>query len=311
MGCGAAGQAQGLTPISVPGERVHPESFSIAPDGMAYVASLTGGVVRVSLRTGKGEQFLKAGAGGSASIFGVFADPVNKLLWVCSNDMSGRGVVIPGADKGTHLKSFDLATGAPKGSYALGADSFCNDTAVAKDGTLYVTETNKSHILRLKPGATALEDWHHDPAYAGEKGSGLDGIAMGGDGNLYVNNYQSNVMARVEVKPDGTAGKTTVLQTPRPLASPDGLRSMGGLRFAQAESKGNVTVVTVNGDKADVLTLGEGIFQPTTVDTFDGKLYYTAPQFEYVFNPQKRAETPPPAQLTPIAIPAAGGHAHH
>lgn len=297
-------------PITLPGERLHPESVSISADGHAYVGGMSGGVVRVSLKTGKAEQFVKPGEHGSSSTFGVLADTLNGILWACSNADTPMSAKITGADPGSVLKGFDLATG--KGRYSLplpGNKPMCNDMAVAKDGTLYVTDTNNSHILRWKKGAAALEDWHHDPAYATDKGFGLDGIALGGDGHLYVNNWQANSMARVEVKPDGSAGATTLLQPSQPLTSPDGLRSMGGMRFVQAEGRGKVTIVTMEGDKALVQVVKDGLSSPTGADIHDGTIWYVQAEFSYLFDPSKRGQTPPPFVLAPVA--AAPSHAHH
>jgi streptogramin lyase len=302
--------AQSPTAITLFGERLHPESVSISSDGHAYVGGMQGGVQRIALKTGKVEQFVKPGDFASGSIFGVLADTVNGVLWACSNPDTPMSAKIADADAGSVLKGFDLKTG--KGRYSLplpGNKPMCNDMAVAMDGTLYVTDTTNSHILRLKKGATALEDWHHDPAYATETGYGLDGIALGGDGHLYVNNWQSNIMARVEVKPDGSAGKMTLLTPSQPLVMPDGLRAIGGLRFVQAESRGKVTIVTVDGNKAQVDVVKEGLSSPTGADLHDGTIWYVESEFSYFFDPTKRGKTPPPFKLMPLPASAAP-HAH-
>lgn len=307
----SAGMAKEPTAITLPGERLHPESVSIAPDGYAYVGGMQGGVLRVTLATGKVDAFVKPGDFGTGSTFGVFADPANHILWACSNPGTAMSARIAGADPQSTLKGFDLRTGKGRFSFPLpGVNAMCNDMAVAKDGTLYVTETNGSHILRLKRGASALEDWHYDPAYADPKGSGgLDGIAVGGDSNLYVNNWQTNVMARVEVKADGTAGKTVVLQTSQPLAMPDGLRAIGGMRFVQAESKGKVTIVTVSGDRAQVQVVKEGLSSPTGADLHKGTIWYVQAEFGYFFDARKKDAPRPPFMLSPVAVPA--GHTRH
>ncbi|MBT2186917.1 SMP-30/gluconolactonase/LRE family protein [Sphingobium nicotianae] len=291
--------------ISLPGARLHPESVSIAPGGFAYVGGMRGGVLRVSLASGKVDQFVKPGDFGTGSTFGVFVDSVNRILWACSNPGTPMSARIAGADPQSTLKGFDLRTGKGRFSFALpGANPMCNDMAVAPDGTLYVTDTNNSHILRLRKGAGMLEDWHHDVAYANDKGIGLDGIALGGDGQLYVNNWQTNVIARVEIRPDGSAGKTTVLQPSQPLATPDGLRAIGGMRFVQAESKGRVTIVTVSGDKAQVAVVKDGLSGPTGADLYEGAIWYVQAEFGYFFDPAKRGRTPPPFKLEPAAVPA-------
>lgn len=292
-------------PIDLPNPRAFPESLSIAPDGKAYVSSLSGGVSRVDLASGQVTPFIAPGAYGSASTFGVLADAAHGLLWVCSNNLAGAGMTIAGADAGALVKGFDLATGEGKVSLRLPGDNpFCNDMAVAADGTLYVTDTTHSHILRRRPGGDALELWFTDPALAREGGAGgLDGIALGGDGNLYLNNFQSNGFFRVTVKPDGTAGGVTTLATSRALTVPDGLRAVDGTHFVQAEAAGRVALLTVSGDSVDVRTLADGLSSPTGVDVHDGTLWYVQGEVSYVFNPRLRDQTPPlPFRVTPVPL---------
>ena len=151
------------------------------------------------------------------------------LLWVCSNDISSSGIPGPSSVTGSFVKGFDLAPGEGKVSAALpGNATLCNDMAVGADGSLFVTNSLAPQILRLRPGSSQLEVWLEDPALEQPpKGApGLDGIAFGGDGNLYVNNFASGAFFRVEVK-DGAPGKITKLIPSRPLKNPDGLRWTG------------------------------------------------------------------------------------
>lgn len=300
----AAVPAPAQTAIDLPGERAFPENLTITPDGTAYVGSLSGGVLRVSLATGKVEPWIKPGAYGTASTFGVLADTGAGLLWVCSNDLSAAGVTIAGADKGSTVKGFDLKTGEGRISLQIpGERTFCNDMAVARDGTLFVTNTNPSHILRWRKGTDALEMWSADPALGTAQGGGLDGIAFGADGNLYVNNFQSHMFARVAVNKDGSAGKVTVLKTSRPLETPDGLRAIGGMRFVQAEAAGKVALLIVSGDSVAVETLAE-VAAPTGVAVHGDTLWYVRGEPGYLFNPSLRDKKPPlPFRVTPVALP--------
>lgn len=292
------------TPIDLPGDRLFPESVSIAPDGTAYVSSMNGGVLRVAMNTGRAEAWIKPGAYGNGSLFGVLADTRNRMLWVCTNDFSARGLVVPGADAGHLLKGFDLRTGAGKVSLPLpGAHPVCNDMAVARDGSLLVTDTGAPQVLRWRPGAAALEVWLSDPALDAPQGGGLDGIAFGGDGNLYVNNVRSGDLFRVAVGADGAAGKVTKLILSRPLVSPDEMRPIGGMDFALAEGEGRIDRVTVTGDRAEVRTLAEGIASPTGVDVHGKALWYVQGQLSYLFDPAKRGSSPSlPFRLTPVAL---------
>jgi hypothetical protein len=143
--------------IDLPGDRLFPESVSIAPNGTAYVASLTGGVLRVNLATRKVEPWIKPGAFGSGALFGVLADTRNKLVWTCTNDFTARGVTVAGAEPGSWLKGFDIATGEGKVSLALpDKGAICNDMAVGRDGSVYVADTGHPRILRWAAMAASM-----------------------------------------------------------------------------------------------------------------------------------------------------------
>ncbi|MBO9580081.1 MAG: hypothetical protein J7498_04245 [Sphingobium sp.] len=307
VACCAGAYAQ--KPIDLPGDRFFPESVTSDGKGTAYVPSVQGGVYKVTLSSGKVEPFIKPGTFGSASVFGVLADPVHKMLWTCNNDLSGVGIAIVGADKGSSVKGFDLRSGKGKVSLALPSDGFCNDITVAKDGTLYVADSNRSQILRWKPG-TALADWFFDPrlADAAHDNGGLDGIVMGPDGNLIVNNWRLNLLARVKIATDGSPGGVTIIQTSRPLEVPDGMRiidaSAASLRLAVAEGSGKVSVITIQGDRADVKTIAEG-FPSAAGVTVEGKTVWHVPGLlSYIFSPQLRTQTPPlPFRLSPATLP--------
>ena len=114
-----------------------------------------------------------------------------------------------------------------------GAGNLCNDTAVGPDGSVYVTNSLKPQILRLKPGASQFDVFVESATFEQPKeGAGLDGIAFGGDGNLYVNNFTSGGFFRVDVK-EGTAGRVTKLT---PSRAADRIPMACGRRAAKGSS---------------------------------------------------------------------------
>jgi hypothetical protein len=95
----------------------YPESVAIGPDGAFYVGSWRQGAV-ARLKPGaapKAGVLVKPGANGLANGQGVLVDAKHQALWVCSGN-SGFTTVpqTPSA-----LKRYDLATGAPRASYAM------------------------------------------------------------------------------------------------------------------------------------------------------------------------------------------------
>jgi sugar lactone lactonase YvrE len=251
---------------------------------------------------GKPEQFIKPGTNGSRSVLGVLADEKSGILYVCSNDITGFGVPGPGDAKGTWLKTFDLATGAPKGSFAFkDAKSLCNDIAVGSDGTAYISDSLNPVVYSLKPGGTALEAWSTDPALTPAKdGVGLDGIAVGADGNLYVTTFIPAKLFRIAVK-DGKAGTVTELKPSRAIDHADAMRAFGD-GFLLIEGAGRLDKVTVKGDEATVETIKEGLAEPVSVTQVGNTGWVAEGKLSYIIGDNK-GKDPGPFELKPVALP--------
>ena len=197
----------------------------------------------------------------------MFADEKAGVLWVCTSTTGGRnGQPVAGE---TALKAFNLKDASFKASYAFPGNGVCNDIAVAKDGTVYVTDTStQARVLRLKKGASALDVWAADPMLL----AGADGIALLADGNVYVNSVTQSTLLRIDVKKDGSAGPITKLETSRPLQGPDGMRSVGSKTMLLVEG-GRLDEVTINGNKAEIKVLKEGMTGITAVTLTGGNAY--------------------------------------
>jgi streptogramin lyase len=310
MACSGYLSAQAAAPTSVelPGPRVFPESITSAHDGTVYVGSLgAGGVFRIEPHAGKADLWISPGAFGSASIFGVLADEKSRTLWVCTNDLSALGINIPGKKSGSFLKGYDLRSGEGKVSAKLpGEHTTCNDIAVGPDGAAYVTNTAAPQILRLPAGGKGLEVWADDPLLAppANGGPGLDGIAFGADGNLYVNTYWSGELFRVDVK-DGKAGKVTKLRPSRPLVLPDAIKPLGRNVFLLIEGGGRLDRMVVSGDDVSIETLKEGFDVPTGVAIVGRTAWVSEGQLSLVFDPSKKGQAPKlPFHIYSVPLPA-------
>jgi sugar lactone lactonase YvrE len=280
--------------VTIPGDHAFPESITSTSDGTLYVGSLArGGIMRVKPGASQAELWIKPGAYGSRSTFGVLADERSNTLWVCSNDASAAGVPGPGSAKGSALKGFDLTTGKGKVSASLpGTKTLCNDIAIGPDRSVYVTNTFAPQILRLKPGAKQFEVWATDPNFEPpQKGGGLDGIAFGSDGNLYVDTFTKAELFRVEVQ-NGVAGKVTKLQPSQALVLTDGLRPLKGNVFLMIEGQGKLDRVTVDGDKASIETIKDGFSGPTGVTLMGDAVWVSEGQLAYLFDPAKKELSP-------------------
>ena len=280
--------------IPVPGTKAFPESITSTSDGVLFVGRVgDGGIVRVNPRTAESTVFVQSGAAGSRSILGVFADEASGTLWACSNDLSALGGPATGTDTGSALKSFDLSTGDAKHTFSLpGSHAFCNDITVDGKGSVYVTDSANPTILKLSPGAATFEVFAQDSAFSPPQGgAGLDGIAFGSDGNLYVTTYTAGELLRVAVK-DGKVGRVTKLSGNRHLQFPDALRALPNNSFLLIEGSGGLDRVVIRGDAFSVTTIHDGFVTPTSVARIGTTAWVSEGRLSFFFDPSKKNLSP-------------------
>jgi sugar lactone lactonase YvrE len=288
------GETQKVESIPVPGTKAFPESITSTSDGVLFVGRVgDGGIVRVKPRTAESTVFVQSGASGSRSILGVFADEATSTLWACSNDLSTLGGPATGSDTGSALKGFDLNTGDAKHSFSLpGSHAFCNDITVDAKGSVYITDSANPTILKLSAGATTFDVFAQDSAFSPPQGgAGLDGIAFGTDGNLYVTTYTAGELLRVEVK-DGSAGRVTKLIGNRHLQFPDALRALGDHSFLLIEGSGGLDRVVIRSDAFAVTPIHDGFVTPTSVARIGTTAWVSEGQLAFFFDPSKKNSSP-------------------
>ena len=234
-----------------------PESITVAPDGALILGSASKPVI---YRAAKGESeakiFINAFAEGPVRFLGVLADAKTNSLWACQ-----IGKAPDSDNRRTTLRSFDLTSGASKFRWALpGDNNLCNDFTLATDGTLYVSDTLASRIYRVRPNAQAGELVIEDPAL-----NGIDGITFL-DGVMYVNNVKDNMLYRVPLDISGKAGPLQQIQPDQPLKAPDGMRAAHGKLFLAENAGGRADMLTIEGDKAKVTVLLDGLVTPTAIE---------------------------------------------
>ena len=269
VGLACVAQGADRTEITFTDGRIFPESLTSTKNGAVYFGSLgQDSVYRAAPKASKADTWIRPKTNGLQTVLGVFADEPAGTLWVCASAGGGRGAPVVGE---TALKAFSLKDAAFKASYPFPGNGLCNDIAVAKDGTLYATDTTGARVLRLKKGASAFDVWAADAMLLAT----VDGIALLADGSVYVNSVGQGTLLRIPVKADGSAGPITKLETSRPLQTPDGMRSVGSKTMLLVEGAGRLDEVTIAGDKAQIKVLKEGLTGPTAV-TLVGNMAYVA-----------------------------------
>jgi sugar lactone lactonase YvrE len=288
--------AQSITEITLPGTRIFPESITSTSDGTLIIGSLGhGDVSRIAPGTAQVEEWIKPGTGGLNQILGVYADQEAKTLWVCSNNLQGKG-------EATAAMAFDLKTGAVKGTYVLPGDgTLCNDIAVAPDGTTYVTDTRQGSLDMLKPGAKNLEIAAKDPLLAG-----ADGLAFGEKNILYVNSVTAGKLLRVDLGPDGKSKSVVELKLSQPLDRPDGMRAIGKNRLLLAENSGKMDIVTVEGpdlQNATIKTIKEGLTMTPAVTATRGMAWIVEGKLPYMNDAAYKDKDPGEFKLYAVPLP--------
>jgi hypothetical protein len=286
------------TNVTIDGSRVFPVSLTSDAAGNLYNGSNNGTIYRALKGSPKAEPWIVPDAkNGLRSLFGVFADDAHGLLWACDNPNLFK------RETGTStLRAFSLKTGQLSAKYDFPTDvpAACNDVAIAKDGTLWVTETLAGRLFVLKPHANELALYAQSADLVG-----VDGIAIAGDGSVYINNVRKQLFQRIERKADGSFDRLTTLTTSLPLNGPDGLRALGGNRFIQAEGPGGrVALVDVKGDTATITPVATGLDSSVGVTVIGRTAYALEGKIEYMFDPKLKDKSPDPFVIKAFALPA-------
>ncbi len=116
-----------------------------------------------------------------------------------------------------------------------------------------------------------------------------------------MNSVGQGTLLRIPVKADGSAGAITKLETSRPLMQPDGMRSVGSKTMLLVEGAGRLDEVTINGNKAEIKTLKEGLTGPTAVTLAGGTAYVAEARLNYRNDPKLRDQDPGPFRA--IGVP--------
>jgi hypothetical protein len=272
MAQAVSGFAQTAAPaaeILIGDAKSQPESMTVAPGGVLIVGSAsTPFVYKVSAGSTVAEKFIDVSAEPQGTFFfGMLADTANKMLWTCQ--LTPVPDTKP-AQRHTALRGFDLSTGAPKVRWNLpGDNTTCNDFAIGPDKALYITDTSVGRIYKLPAGATTAELFLEHRTL-----QGVDGITFL-DGVMYFNNVFFSKLYRVPVDASGKPGQPVDIWMDQPVKGPDGMRAANGKIFVAENGSGKISSLTIDGDKAHVTVLKDGLKTPTGVEPAGSTLWFT------------------------------------
>ncbi len=214
--------------IALPGPNYYPESITALSDGTMFIGSLGVGQiwknVPNSLVPTKFVDNLK-------QVNGVLADQANDRLYACTTDPTA-------ATNNVKVRSFGIADAQQKAVYDLPDGTKCNDMAFDGAGNLYVADST-GKIFKLPKDGTTMSQWAMggmlNPMTTG--GFGADGIAFDGTNYLFINNFETGKLIRIQIMGDGTAGTPDEIMVTPPLENPDGMRMINATTLVSTENK--------------------------------------------------------------------------
>ena len=299
----AAATAAAVGTITVPGDKIYPESITSTADGRIIIGSIGArSIFSAAPGSATAQPWIAADSDSSLGVYGVLADDKSGTLWACF-------AAVPGAHAPTQsrsaLKAFDLRSGKFEARYELPADgALCNDIAVAPGGAIYVTDSNNMEIDRLQGRDQQLQLWAGD-GDLGPKGGILDGIAVVGN-RVVVNTLQTGKLLSIAVGADGEPGNITEVNVGRPLDRPDGMRPVGPNQLLLVESGGGGRLSRLNlvNDAATVTTIKEGYPDgPVGVTVVGSRGYVLEGQLAALFGRADPNAAAKPFHATAVELP--------
>jgi len=221
----------------------------------------------VVIEKGVSRDFVKPDAG-LWSVYGLAIDSERGLLWAVSA-AGDQTQGVPEAEGGASgLFAFDLASGELKRKAVLPPESksALGDLTIARDGTVYATDSANPQIYRLKPDAKEIEPFAGDRRFVS-----LQGVTLSSDeSRMLVADYALGLFA-VDMK---TLRATSISPTPLTtfvgidgltghgpfIATQNGVNPQRVLKIALDEDwllATDTTVLAANSPLHDEITLGQ------------------------------------------------------
>ncbi|GAB3942812.1 hypothetical protein GCM10028805_08010 [Spirosoma harenae] len=127
-------------------------------------------------------------------IFGMKVDPSRRLLWACSSALVQAEGVTASLDGRTTLVAYDLKTNRLLHTFPVSIDGkphLLGDLTIAKNGTVYSTDSRSPCIYRLEAGEKAITPFLTDTLFRS-----LQGLALSDDEQtLFVADYRRGLLA--------------------------------------------------------------------------------------------------------------------
>jgi sugar lactone lactonase YvrE len=243
-----------------------------------------------------------------SGVLGLVRDPSNDTVWATTTALppatAGRSEPAPGSA----LLRIDMASGRITAAYPApddGRDRTLGDLTMGTDGTLFVADATAGEVLRLRPGAAAL-----DPLVAAGTLGSPQGMVVTPDGAaLIVADYSSGLW-RIDL----STGGVTLLSAPADasLVGIDGLTTDGRSLYAIQNGTTPQRVLKLVPDTgwtrlAAVSTLAANLpvlDEPTTGLVHQGRLVFVSRSQwrDFADDGSLRSDPPAPAIIVQLQL---------
>jgi sugar lactone lactonase YvrE len=192
---------------------------------------------------------------------------------VSGNGVNGLAVDAPG-NVYAAVATLDVAT---SGVYKVARDGsftrlpgteaivFPNGVTLDKRGNIYATDTVLGAVWRIPATGGSAELWFQSPLLEGDGSFGF-GFPLGANGiafrqnELVVGNTEAGRLLRIEIKPDGSAGASSVLAEEEALVAVDGIAfDVHGNVWAAVIAQSTIVSVSPSGAVTTVATAADGL----------------------------------------------------
>ncbi len=235
-------------------------------------------LIRYSAKTGA--QPFSQSADSLWGMFGLRVDAERRLLWACSSALPQAKGITSVQDGRTALVAYDLRTNRLQRTYPVAADGkphLLGDLTVAKNGTVYSTDSRTPWLYRLRAGEQTIAPFLTDSLFYS-----LQGLALSDDEQtLYIADYRRGPLAI-----DLVTQKVTRLlpRQPTDLSGIDGLyyykhsliaiqNRVKPYRVIRLHLSNKVPAI----ERVDILETGHPLAtEPTLGVMADGRFFYIA-----------------------------------
>jgi len=203
------------TSMTLPPGALYPNGIARASDGTLYVGLVTSGRILRKRPNENWETFFS----GAETVFAsttLRLDEQRGLLWGNSPDFLPTGQI-----RAHRVFALNVSDATINRSLTLPEGGMGNDLVIAKDGTVYLTETKAGSIMRLRPGEANFQIIFRDKRLAGPSGIGAAGIVLIDDKVMAIANFGSGKLYTLSYGEEQPSLSEILL--PRTIENPDGM----------------------------------------------------------------------------------------